>query len=325
VTTVQFRRQAANVFLHVLTRCNLRCRHCYINPEQHGRRRLPVERIERWLAVLAARSPGANLVLLGGEPTLHPGLPQAVRAARRLGYASVTIDTNGYLFHDILDRVTPSEVDVFSFSLDGASAAVNDRVRGAGSYEVCVDGIRRARARGFRASLIFTVSRATIDELEAMGALASGLGVERLFIQVLGLRGQAAGGTGADPATKRVPGPEWRARVPAAARAIAARGVHVVYPRVFLDPDEPFECAGRVADNYFVFPNGRVYRCPLCEDHPFHSLELRGDRLEERLGLNERDLFRLNVAEGCVMNALIQPFGPERVGCCLLKQDVLPG
>jgi MoaA/NifB/PqqE/SkfB family radical SAM enzyme len=188
-----------------------------------------------------------------------------------------------------------------------------------------VDGIRRARVRGFRASLIFTVSRANIDELEAMGALACGLGVERVFIQVLGLRGQAAGSTGADPATQRVTGPEWRARVPAAARAIAARGVHVVYPRVFLDPDQPFECAGRVADNYFVFPNGRVYRCPLCEDYPVHSLELRGDRLEERPGLNERDLFRLNVVEGCVMNALIQPFGPERVGCCLLKQDVLPG
>ena len=322
--TVQFSKAAANVFLHVLTRCNLRCRHCYINPEQHGRRRLPVARIERWLEVLAARSPGANLVLLGGEPTLHPGLPQAVRAARRLGYASVTIDTNGYLFHEILERVTPSEVDVFSFSLDGATAAVNDRVRGAGSYEVCVDGIRRARARGFRTSLIFTVSRANIDELEAMGALASGLGVERLFIQVLGLRGQAAGG-GPDPATARLSRAEWLARVPAAARAIASRGVHVVYPRVFLDPAEPFECAGRVADNYFVFPNGRVYRCPLCEDYPVHSLEFRGDRLVETAGLNERDLFRLNVAEGCVMNALIQPFGPERVGCCLLKQDLLPG
>ena len=35
--TVQFKQQAANVFFHVLTRCNLRCRHCYINPEQHGR------------------------------------------------------------------------------------------------------------------------------------------------------------------------------------------------------------------------------------------------------------------------------------------------
>ena len=74
-----------------------------------------------------------------------------------------------------------------------------------------------------------------------------------------------------------------------------------------------------------TFSHGRVYRCPLCEDFPVHSLEFRGDRLVETAGLNERDFFRLNVAEGCVMNALIQPFGPERVGCCLLKQDLLPG
>jgi len=107
--TVAFSRRAANVFLHVLTRCNLRCRHCYINPEQHGRKRLSIERIERWLTLFAERSPGANLVLLGGEPTLHPDLPRAARSARRLGFASITIDTNGYLFNDILEKVTPAE------------------------------------------------------------------------------------------------------------------------------------------------------------------------------------------------------------------------
>ena len=40
--TVAFSRNSANVFFHILTRCNLKCRHCYINPEQHGRR--PVDR-----------------------------------------------------------------------------------------------------------------------------------------------------------------------------------------------------------------------------------------------------------------------------------------
>ena len=322
MTTVQFSKAAANVFLHVLTRCNLRCRHCYINPQQHGRKRLPIERIEGWLTTLAARCPRANLVLLGGEPTLHPDLPQAVRCARRLGYAGVTIDTNGYLFNDILARVTPDEVDAFSFSLDGASPAVNDRIRGAGSFATCVDGIRRTRAAGFHTSLIFTVSRANLDELERMGGLLQELGVERFFIQVLGLRGRAAGGPAdASPETRRVSRDEWRERVPAAARAIAARGVTVVYPPVFLEPGEAFECAGRVADNYFVFPNGRIYRCPLCEDYPVHSLEFQGDRLVETGGLNERDFFRLTVAEGCVMNALIQPEGTERVACCLLKRE----
>jgi MoaA/NifB/PqqE/SkfB family radical SAM enzyme len=332
--TVQFKQQAANVFFHVLTRCNLRCRHCYINPEQHGRKRLPIERIERWLEVLADRSPGANLVLLGGEPTLHPDLPRAVRHARSLGFASITIDTNGYLFHDILEKVTPAEVDVFSFSLDGATAETNDRIRGKGSYDACLNGIRRARSRGYRTSLIFTASQANLEELAAMGPLLAELGVERFFIQVLGLRGRAVRSGGPDPhGVQRVSPEEWLERVPAAAEAIARQGVRVIYPKVFLGAGEKFECAGLVADNYFVFPNGRVYRCPLCEDYPVHSLEFQGDRLQETPRLNESDFFRLDVAEGCVMNALIQPGNlacdedgkvDYRIACCLLKEEILP-
>ncbi len=334
-STVEFKQQAANVFFHVLTRCNLHCRHCYINPEQHGRKRLPGERIERWLAVFASRSPGANLVLLGGEPTLHPDLPQAVRCARRLGFASVTIDTNGYLFNDILDRVTPAEVDVFSFSLDGATAATNDRIRGKGSFEVCLDGICRAKAEGFNISLIYTVSRANLGELPQVGPLLQQMGVERFFIQVLGLRGRAAsiGRVGDSEEVLRVSPSEWREQVPAAAEAIARQGIRVIYPKVFLKPEETFECAGRVADNYFVFPNGRVYRCPLCEDFPVHSLMFKDDRLVDAPRLNENDFFRLNIAEGCVMNALIQPDSPFaegsgaphcRIACCLLKEQILP-
>jgi MoaA/NifB/PqqE/SkfB family radical SAM enzyme len=334
-STVEFKRQAANVFLHLLTRCNLRCRHCYINPEQHGRKRLPIAQIERWLSVFAERSPGANLVLLGGEPTLHPDLPAAVRCARGLGFASITIDTNGYLFNDILDKVTPAEVDVFSFSLDGATARTNDRIRGRGSYAACLAGIRRAREKGFHTSLIYTVSRANLEELPAMGPLLAELGVGRFFIQVLGLRGKAAW-TGCTPdaeEVQRVSPSEWREKVPAAAEAIARRGVHVIYPKVFLHPGEKFECAGLVADNYFVFPNGRVYRCPLCEDYPVHSLIFEDDHLVEAPRLNENDFFRLNIAEGCVMNALIQPnnpagrdsVGPDRkIACCLLKEEIQP-
>lgn len=331
--TVAFRPEAANVFLHVLTRCNLRCRHCYINPAAHGRNRLPLGRIARWLEILAARRPGANLVLLGGEPTLHPELPEAVRVARRLGYASVTIDTNGYLFHDILARVTPEEVDCVSFSLDGASPATNDAIRGRGSFEACCRGLSSARARGFRTSLIFTVGRSNLAELARMGPLLEEAGVERFFIQVLGRRGRAAGGGPAAPPLERVSAAEWRARVPEAAAAIARRGIRVVYPKVFLDPAEPFACAGLTADNYFVFPNGRVYRCPLGEDHAIHALAFREDRLVAMPPINETDLFRLSIPEGCVLNKLVQPDTlepaspggpPPRIGCCLLKEEIAP-
>jgi MoaA/NifB/PqqE/SkfB family radical SAM enzyme len=326
--TVAFARDTANVFFHILTQCNLQCRHCYINPRQHGSGRLPLDTIQRWLALLAERAPRANLVLLGGEPTLHPDLPAIVRAARSNDYASVTIDSNGYLFHDILNRVTPEEVDYFSFSLDGATAPVNDAIRGTGSYDACVRGIQQAVSAGFNTSLIYTVSRANLEELPQMEDLLLQLGIQRFFIQVIGIRGKSAE-TGA--AELQVSPSEWLRVVPPAAEKIARRGLTVTYPKVFLEPEAPFECAGNVAENYFIFPNGRVYRCPLCEDFPMHSLKIENDRLVEQPPINERDLFQLDIPEGCVMNKLIQPDNitycedgtpRHRIACCLLKEEI---
>lgn len=334
--TVAFSKNSANVFFHILTKCNLACRHCYINPEQHGHQTLALETIKAWLKPFAAQSRKANVIFLGGEPTLHPDLAAAIKYARQLGYASITVDTNGYLFHDILAKVTPDDVDFFSFSLDGATARTNDRLRGKGSFDQCIRGIKATVAKGFATSLIYTVSRANASELDRMPALLQQLGVERFFIQVIGLRGRSAGGglstvAGDNPQLTRA---EWLERVPPVARAAADRGLTVTYPKVFLESDEIFECAGLVADNYFIFPNGRVYRCPLCEDFPVHSLRFETDRLVAADRLNERDFFKLSIPEGCVMNRLIQPDnidagpgvqGVTRIVCCLLKEELQPG
>lgn len=331
--TVAFSKNAANVFFHILTKCNLTCRHCYINPDQHGRKTLDLDTIKAWLAPFAAQGRKANVIFLGGEPTLHPDLAEAIRHARRLGYASVTVDTNGYLFNHILDKVTPREVDYFSFSLDGATAATNDRLRGAGCWQRCVDGIQAAVNKGFTTSLIYTVSRANASELERMPALLQSLGVRRFFIQVIGLRGRSASGELEDVAgnSPQLTRDEWLDRVPPVAAAAAALGITTTYPKVFLDPGDKFECAGLVADNYFIFPNGRVYRCPLCEDFPVHSLAFEEGRLVNTGRLNENDFFSLDIPEGCVMNRLIQPeniaYDPDgatvsRVACCLLKEEI---
>ena len=328
--TVSFTRHSANIFFHILTRCNLRCRHCYINPDQHGKTTLDLATINRWLEIFAERHPAANLILLGGEPTLHPDLAAVVKRARALGYRSVTIDTNGYLFHDILERVTPQEVDFFSFSLDGPSPEINDPLRGAGSYAACRQGISAAKERGFAVSLIYTVSRANIDHLEQMPALLEQLAVDRFFIQVIGVRGQWASDPIHCETLAQVDRDTWLAVVPKVAEAAARRGIPTTFPTVFLEPGEPFECAGLVADNYFIFPNGRVYRCPLCEDYPLHSFEIRDEQLVERLRINEADLFPLMIPEGCVMNRIIQPRNlpaaeadatPFRIACCMLKEE----
>ena len=334
--TVDFSKNSSNIFFHILTKCNLKCRHCYINPAQHGKDTLPLSTITAWLDAFSQNSGAKNLVFLGGEPTLHPELAAAVKHANRLGFGSITVDTNGYLFGDILAKVTPAEVDYFSFSLDGATRETNDQIRGDGSYDTCLEGMRRTAAAGFATSLIYTVSSANIHELAMMLPLLDQLEIQRFFIQVIGLRGKSAL-TESNADIRRVlqvSKSQWLETVPATARMIAERGITVTYPKVYLGLQEKFECAGKVADNYFIFPNGRVYRCPLCEDFAVHSLAIEENQLVSTGKLNERDFFQLDIPEGCVMNKMIQPDNitytsqgaPQyKIACCLLKEEIRGG
>ena len=330
--TVAFQAGERNIFFHILTACNLRCRHCYINFEQHGTTTLALADIENWLRILRGHGP-ANVIFLGGEPTLHPDLPQAIRVAKEINYA-VTVDSNGYMLNHFLENVGPTDIDFLSFSLDGPNPAVNDAIRGEGSFAVCTTNLQKAVTLGFNVSVIYTVSRANIAHLAAMIPLLRELGVRRFFIQVIGLRGKSAPTkSGALDDSLQVSREEWLAVVPTAAAAAARAGIHVTYPKVFLEPDELFACAGLVAENYFVFPNGRVYRCPLCEDHPLNSYRVADNALVKEPGLREDAFFALNIAEGCVMNKLLQPDTIEyaangrplrRISCCLLKQEIRP-
>lgn len=278
--------------------------------------------------VFARKSNKANIIFLGGEPTLYKDLWLAIKKAKKLGYNSITIDTNGYLFNNILLKVNPEELDYFSFSLDGATRQTNDMLRGKGSYDQCIAGIRKAVSRDFAASLIYTVSMANIHELNMMGPLLKDLGIDRFFIQVLGIRGKSA--KSRDKGL-RVPISDWLSVIPDAVEKIAGLGITVTYPKVFLRPEEPFECAGLVAENYFIFPNGRVYKCPLCEDYPLHSMIFKDNMLVKTGRINESDFFGLKIPEGCVMNRVIQPENlkyttdgaPEyKIACCLLKEEI---
>lgn len=335
--TVAFSKNASNLFFHILTQCNLSCSHCYINPDQHGREMLDIETIRQWLEIFSDKAPQTNLVLLGGEPTLHPELDQVVRSARELDFKSITIDTNGYLFHDILNKIHADDIDFLSFSLDGATPATNDAIRGKGSYDTVLKGIKEARKKGFNCSMIYTVSDRNIHELSQMPDLVKTLDLQHFFIQVIGLRGNSST-HGASRAAKgkkaaQVNRDTWLSTIPEVAQKIADMGIRVTWPKVFLEPDETFQCAGTVADNYFIFPNGRVYRCPICEDFALHAFEIKENRLVPTPPINESDLFKLMIPEGCVMNRMIQPENLSydsqgkaeyQIACCLLKEEITP-
>ena len=327
--TVAFSKDSSNLFFHILTKCNLQCSHCYINPKQHGTDTLDIDTIKKWLRLFAYRSDlnkaaTTNIVFLGGEPTLHPDLHLAVKEAKNLGFKSITIDTNGYLFHNILDKISCNDIDYLSFSLDGATKKTNDAIRGKGSFNKVIKGVKKAVAKNFSCSMIYTVSNKNFHELNLIENVIKNLGIKRFFIQVTGMRGRALQFNDNQQISKK----NWLATIPKLAQSIAENNIIVTYPKIFLKKNEVFQCAGIVSDNFFCFPNGRVYQCPICEDFPLHSFEIQKSKLIPTSKINEKDLFSLTIPEGCVMNKMIQPQNlsynkagePEhRIACCMLK------
>ncbi|WP_243769995.1 radical SAM protein [Amycolatopsis acidicola] len=75
------------LWLEITGKCQLECGHCYADSGPagtHGRMRLP-----DWLRVIdeAARLGVRTVQFIGGEPTLHPDLPDLIPAAKRAGLA----------------------------------------------------------------------------------------------------------------------------------------------------------------------------------------------------------------------------------------------
>ncbi len=326
VKTLGFKAGERNIFFHLLTACNLSCVHCYINPKQHGANMVSRQEMVDWLKLFAEPDKKSNIIFLGGEPTMHPDLALGIKTARQLGYQSITVDSNGFLFNDLLEKIKADEA-VISFSLDGPEPEVNDPIRGRDVFRVCTENLQKTVKKGFDVSVIYTVSRMNIDHLDKMPELLTNLGVKRFFIQVIGFRGKSASARD----KLQVTPDEWLTKIPPVAARAAEMGIKVIFPKVFLDEEEVFQCAGQVAENYFIFPNGRVYQCPLCEDYPVNAWRVEDGVLIKNEGLTEDRFFTLNIAEGCVMNKLLQPGNivyddkgrpRHRISCCLLKQEI---
>ena len=96
--TVAFRSEERNVFFHILTACNLACSHCYINRDQHGTQMLSWKKLEAWIKLFVRPGRKANIVFLGGEPTLHPDVVGIVESIQMRGLTSSRDQVGMYYF-----------------------------------------------------------------------------------------------------------------------------------------------------------------------------------------------------------------------------------
>ena len=135
------------------TLCNIACRHCFVSAGPKSTSLAVMSRGEVEAALDEAVELGArDAYYTGGEPFMHPEIRALVDLA--LERMPLTVLTNALLIDDDLagwigDRFARSR---YSFdirvSLDGATADLNDRVRGRGVYDRVVEALRRLARAG---------------------------------------------------------------------------------------------------------------------------------------------------------------------------------
>lgn len=165
--------------------CNLECRHCFVSasPTNHRFGMLDLATVKRHLRD-AEHLGVKEYYFTGGEPFLNPEILPILEAA--LGQGPVSVLTNGLLIRSGTARAlrrlwdgSPYSLDV-RISVDGWDAASNDPIRGEGSFERILAGVRHLAAAGLNPVITVT---------EACQGAASSAGRARFldFLREIGL------------------------------------------------------------------------------------------------------------------------------------------
>jgi mycofactocin radical SAM maturase len=239
--------------------CNLACVHCLSSSGRRDPRELTTAQSEAVIDELQ-RMQVFYVNIGGGEPTIRADFWHLLEYAvdHRVG---VKFSTNGVRITRERARFLASTdyIDV-QVSLDGATAEVNDHVRGAGSYQMAVRALGNLAEAGFRdAKLSVVVTRHNIGQLDWFKALADRFGA------VLRLTRLRPSGRGADVWDELHPLPEQQRGLYDWLRAHGERvltGDSFFHLAAFGEklPGLNLCGAGRVV--CLIDPVGDVYACP---------------------------------------------------------------
>jgi mycofactocin biosynthetic radical S-adenosylmethionine protein MftC len=253
--------------------CNLSCVHCLSSSGRRDPDELSTQECKRLIDEFE-RMQIFYVNIGGGEPTVRPDFWELLDYAVE-HHVGVKFSTNGF-------RITPERarrlaatdyVDV-QVSLDGATADVNDPVRGAGTYDAALtamQNLRDAGMRDFKLSVVCT--RHNIGQLDDFQAIADRYGAQ---LRLTRLR---PSGRGADVWDELHPLPEQQREL---YEWLLANGDRVLTGDSFFHLSAYGESlpglnlcgAGRVV--CLVDPVGDVYACPFAIHDRFRAGNVRG-------------------------------------------------
>ena len=187
----KFGRQITDLRISVTDRCNFRCVYCRSADPENYRDHDEIlswgelKRLARVFAKLGIR----KVRITGGEPLVRPGVEDFIAALDAIGFADLSMTTNGHLLAERCDRLVAAGLDRINISLDSLDRGKFERITRTKSFDGVMNGIDAAQSSLLGPAKVNAVLVRGLndDEVESFAAFARERGVIMRFIEFMPL------------------------------------------------------------------------------------------------------------------------------------------
>ena len=190
----------AQLTLYVAYPCNLRCKHCYLYgvadyvPEYMDKTTRPQYMSDEVFhaavdPLLEAPRP-LTVCFMGGEPSLHPKMPEMVRHLKSRPDVYVDMNTNGTRMPRVGEALMDAGIDGIYISVDGSSPEVNDPLRGKGSFDKAMEGLRHLaelrerRGQALKLGINYIITSEGFRDIIPAAEMAEAVGADEIFFNL---------------------------------------------------------------------------------------------------------------------------------------------
>ncbi|WP_174869637.1 radical SAM/SPASM domain-containing protein [Pectobacterium polaris] len=158
-----YRFNLKQCYLLLTRKCNLSCSHCIRSSNPSFTEFISVELCEKIFTEFSSFSKNTQLLISGGEPTLHPKFLDIVSKAYKI-FDNIMINTNGLNFYKLSKLASLKDKVKIQISIDG-NFRTHEYIRGIGTYHKALENINKLTALGLKVIIATTVSNNNVKSI----------------------------------------------------------------------------------------------------------------------------------------------------------------
>jgi len=265
-----------NVTWEMTLKCNLRCEHCLSASGKKAQQELSFAECCRTIDRLAAMKV-FQVNIGGGEPFIRKDFLDLLTYAHDKGVVTC-VSTNGTLIDpDLAAHLAGLKMLYLQISLDGATAEVNDRIRGKGTYAKILAAAECLASNRMSFSINTVLTRLNYPQLDDLRKLAGGYGAE---LRVSRFRPSGRGKESRKNLAPNADQLEWFAEW-LARHDLVRTGDSFFCLTSENRRRKGLDMCGAAKMTCCISPTGNVYPCAFLQESPFLAGNVRSSDFQE--------------------------------------------